>query len=103
MEGGRTITFNLPDEPWNRLEFTGAADGTLTWVDGDAEAPLATRPEGPERTTHTLDTRRGGSVRFDNRLPETPIQEFAAYNITAARGAGRDVRAQLCDRQRRGA
>ena len=85
FEGGRAITFNLPEEPWNRLEFTGAADGTLTWVDGDAEAPLATRSEGPERTTYSVETRTGGSVRFDNRLPETPIQEFAAYNITTAR------------------
>lgn len=83
VEGGRAVTFNLPDEPWNRLEFTGAADGTLTFVQGDGETPLATRPEGPERTTYSLETRTGGSVRFDNRLPETPIQEIAAYNITA--------------------
>lgn len=84
VEGGRAITFNLPDEPWNRLEFTGAADGALTWLNGEAETPLATRPEGPERTTYSLESRTGGSIRFDNRLPETPIQEFAAYNITAA-------------------
>lgn len=84
VEGGRAVTFNLPDEPWNRLEFTGAADGTLTFIEGQEEAPLATRPEGRERTTHALQTRTGGAVRFDNRLPETPIQEFAAYNITAA-------------------
>lgn len=84
VEGGRAITFNLPDEPWNRLEFTGAADGDLTFIASETETPLAVRPEGPERTTYSLETRTGGAVRFDNRLPETPIQEFAAYNITAA-------------------
>jgi hypothetical protein len=30
VEGGKAITFTLPDEPYNRLEFQGAAYGALT-------------------------------------------------------------------------
>lgn len=33
VEGGRSVTFELPDERWNRIEFRGAAFGTLTATD----------------------------------------------------------------------
>ena len=32
VEGGKAITFDLPNEPFNHLEFQGAAYGTLTWL-----------------------------------------------------------------------
>ncbi len=32
VEGGRAITFTLPNEAWNHLEFQGTANGTLTFI-----------------------------------------------------------------------
>lgn len=84
VQGGKSITFTLPDEPWNRIEFQGAAYGSLTFVPpGGAEQRLAERPKGQERTFHALPELRGGKLRFDNVVQETPIQEIAAYDVTA--------------------
>jgi hypothetical protein len=45
VEGGKAITFTLPDEAYNRLEFQGAAYGALTTIDAAGkETPLAKRP-----------------------------------------------------------
>jgi hypothetical protein len=83
-EGGKALTLGLPDEPWNRLEVQGAAAGRFTYLGADGEARLGERPAGQSRTTLQLSgERRGGKVRFDNRVQETPIQEIAAYNVTA--------------------
>ena len=81
--GGRAVTYTLPDEPWNRLEIQGAAAGRLT-LDGEGRE-VGRRPAGVERTTHALDERRGGAVRFDNDVPETPIQEIGAYDVRPVR------------------
>jgi hypothetical protein len=83
VEGGKAVTFSLPDEPWNRLQVTGAADGKFTWSDGAKQDGLGPRPIGIERNLYDLPTRRGGKLRFDNRLPETPIQEISAYDVGA--------------------
>ncbi|CAN5265810.1 LamG domain-containing protein [soil metagenome] len=84
VEGGKAITFTLPDEPWNRLEFQGAAHGTLTTIDaGGRETLLARRAQGPLRTFNSFPTLKGGKLRFDNMVQETPIQELAAYDVTA--------------------
>ncbi|HYC02160.1 MAG TPA: LamG-like jellyroll fold domain-containing protein [Azospirillaceae bacterium] len=81
--GGRSVTFNLPDEPWNRIELQGAAHGALVALDGQgAETRLADRPAGAERTTTNLPPRTGGRLRFDNAVQEVPIQEIGAYNVT---------------------
>jgi hypothetical protein len=85
VEGGKAITFTLPDEPWNRLEFQGAAYGALTTIDAAGqETPLAKRPKGELRTFNQFAALKGGKLRFDNLVQETPIQELAAYNVTAA-------------------
>lgn len=78
--GGRAITYTLPDEPWNRLEIQGAAAGRLTL----GERGVGRRRAGQERTTHALAESRGGAIRFDNDVPETPIQEIGAYYVHAA-------------------
>jgi hypothetical protein len=78
--GGKDLDLTLPDEPWNRLEVQGPADGAFT-RDG---APLGVRAAGQQRTTLQFDKPlTGGKVRFDNRVQETPIQEIAAYDVTA--------------------
>lgn len=77
-EGGRAYDLTLPDEPWNRIEITGAAFGTLK---RDGKALFARKP-GVERTSTVVPEHRGGKLRFENTLPETPIQEIAAYYMT---------------------
>lgn len=85
VEGGKAITFTLPDEPWNRLEFQGAAYGALTAIDpAGKETLLARRAKGELRTFNQFAALRGGKLRFDNLVQETPIQELAACNVTAA-------------------
>ncbi len=84
VEGGKAITFTLPDEPFNHVEFQGAAYGTLSYQKAGAkDLLLATRPQGVERNTYDFNTLNGGALRFENVVQETPIQELAAYNVTA--------------------
>lgn len=85
VEGGKAVTFTLPDEPYNRLEFRGAAYGALTTIDASGkETPLAKRAKGELRTFNQFAALKGGKLRFDNVVQETPIQELGAYNVTAA-------------------
>jgi len=84
VEGGKSITFTLPQEPWNRLEFQGAAYGHLTYLSATGpERKLADRAKGQERTYNSFATLDGGRLRFDNVEQETPIQELSAYYVTA--------------------
>ncbi|MFC1606728.1 LamG-like jellyroll fold domain-containing protein [Candidatus Latescibacterota bacterium] len=85
---GKSVTFMMPDEPWNYLEISGAAHGTFTRLvhnkenQQDSEDHLFDRPKGRERTFHLLDkTFNGGDVRFVNEVQETPISEFTAFHI----------------------
>jgi hypothetical protein len=79
---GRRYDLTLPDEAWNRIEIAGAASGSLEWSDGTAKASaILQRPDGVERTGNTLTDRRGGTLSFVNAVPETPIQEIAAYRV----------------------
>ncbi len=82
--GGKDVTFSMPDEPWNQIEISGAAFGSMA-LDGEA-APLFDRPKGQERTFHRLASPvRGKRLRFTNVEQETPIGELSAYNIGNAR------------------
>ena len=82
VEGGKAVTFTLPDEPWNALQVQGAASGTFTWLAPNGGATrVATRPPGQKRTTYALATMKGGKLRFDNDAQETPLQEVWAYNV----------------------
>jgi hypothetical protein len=89
VEGGKSVTYLLPPEPWNRIEFQGAAYGSLTYLDADGTSKvIATRPKGELRTFNQFAALQGGKLRFDNVVQETPIQELAAYNV--ARGVEPD-------------
>ena len=89
---GKSITFTLPNEPWNHLEISGAAYGTMNLVkegppgEESIEAPLFDRPKGQERTFHRLaQARTGGKIRFDNLEQEQPIGELSAYYVSEGR------------------
>jgi hypothetical protein len=82
VEGGKAVTFSLPDEPWNALQVQGAAHGTFTYMAPNGRSSLlATRPAGQERTYDSFAVLRGGKLRFDNDVQETPLQEVWAYDI----------------------
>ncbi|MBN1293484.1 MAG: hypothetical protein JXB48_16715 [Candidatus Latescibacteria bacterium] len=86
---GKSITYIMPDEPFNYCEITGAAYGTATHVIFDKESQeyreteLLKRQKGQERTFHKLDVSyKGGKVIYTNDVRETPLAEFNVYNIT---------------------
>jgi hypothetical protein len=97
---GKSVTFYLPQEPWNHLEIQGGARGNVSLLTpgyGDPHAvadpdqhdtspqlarTLFERPEGQERTTHALSQPiTGEKVRFTNVKQEWPIGEFSAYYV----------------------
>jgi hypothetical protein len=80
-EGGKAITFDLPGEAWNHIEFTGAASGTLTAIDAKGETRIGARATGLERNAYQFAAHTGGHLRFDSAVQETPVQEVGFYNI----------------------
>ncbi len=82
-ESGKSITFTLPDEPWNQLELAGAAWGTMTLVGDGGEKRLFERPRGAQRTTYSSpQVFHAGKLRFDNTEQEQPIAELGAYYVS---------------------
>jgi hypothetical protein len=89
---GKSVTFFMPDEPWNHLEISGAAYGTMSLLSYDMEKQantekvLFSRPKNQERTFHLLPQPvTGQKIRFDNIEQETPIGELSAYYVTGGR------------------
>ena len=85
---GKTVTFSLPDEPWNHLEIAGGAWGTITLLKHDLEEAkdkeekLFERPKGQEVTYHSFDEPvTGQKIRFTNVEQEQPIGELSAYYV----------------------
>ena len=97
---GKSITFYMPNEPWNHLEIEGGAWGKmslLTSGNGDPKAvadsdqhdtspmlakTLFERPKGQERTSHQLtEPITGQKIRFTNVEQEWPIGELSAYYV----------------------
>ena len=95
---GKAVTFLMPQEPWNHLEFSGGAFGKMDLLTPDVsedavrragldgkELPAKTlfdRPSGQETTVHDFATPvTGGKLRFTNVEQETPISEFSAYYV----------------------
>ncbi len=85
---GKTITFNMPDEPWNHLEIEGGAWGTWTLLAhdnekaADSEKTLFVQPIGQEVTYHQFETPvTGQKVRFVNVEQEQPLGEVSAYYV----------------------
>ena len=88
---GKSVTFMMPDEPWNHLEISGAAWGTMSLLAYDMEknadtvTPLFQRPKDQEKTFNRLAAPvKGQKIRFDNVEQETPIGELSAYYVTPA-------------------
>jgi hypothetical protein len=85
---GKTITFDMPDEPWNHLEIAGGAWGTWSLLAhdkekaSDSESTLFVRPKGQEITYHQFDSPiTGQKIRFVNVEQEQPIGEVSAYYV----------------------
>jgi hypothetical protein len=78
---GKSVTFTMPDEPWNHLEISGAAWGRMT-LEGARSRPLFERPKGQEKTFHRLGApQRGRKIKFENVEQEEPIGELSAYHV----------------------
>ncbi|MEX2586197.1 MAG: LamG-like jellyroll fold domain-containing protein [Balneolaceae bacterium] len=91
-ESGKSVTYTMPDEPYNHIEIAGAAFGSLSRLEYDrehqqpSEMELFRRPEGQERTVHRLNEQfTGGKLRFDNDVQEMAIGKFEVYNIEPGR------------------
>jgi hypothetical protein len=85
---GKTVTFDMPSEPWNHLEIAGGAWGTWTLLAhdkekaADSEIALFDRPKGQEITYHQLDAPiTGQRIRFVNVEQEQPLGEVSAYYV----------------------
>ena len=97
---GKSITFYMPNEPWNHLEIEGGAWGNvslLTPGNGDPRAvadpdqhdtspmlakTLFERPKGQERTSNQFaEPVIGEKIRFTNVEQEWPIGELSAYYV----------------------
>jgi Concanavalin A-like lectin/glucanases superfamily len=95
---GKTVTFLMPNEPWNHLEFSGGAFGKMDLLTPDVSEDavrragldgkmlpaksLFERPSGQETTFHDVAAPvTGGKLRFTNVEQETPIGEFSAYYV----------------------
>jgi hypothetical protein len=100
VEGGKAVSFALPDEPVNHLEIAGAAWGNVDLLprgtaiaaayEAKPEASLFARARGHERTVHALAQPLAGRIiRFTNVAQEQPIGELGAYDVgTATEPAG---------------
>jgi hypothetical protein len=89
---GRSVTFTMPDEPWNQIEIAGAAWGKMELLaadaknDAPAQSQLFEKPKGHPKTINRLpQSIRGQKMRFTNVEAEEPIGELVAYNVTAGR------------------
>ena len=79
---GKSVTFTMPDEPWNHLEISGAAWGKM-YLESPREQVLFERPKNQEKTFHQLPKPiNGNQIRFENVEQEEPIGELSAYYVT---------------------
>ena len=84
---GKSVTFSMPDEPWNHLEITGGAFGTMSLLSEKQDVSsggkvLFERSKGQEKTIHAFDAPfTGQKLRFTNVEQETPIGELSAYYV----------------------
>jgi concanavalin A-like lectin/glucanase superfamily protein len=81
---GKSITFTMPDEPWNHVEISGAAWGRM-YLEGTLPKTLFQRSKGQEKTFHRLASAiQGRKIRFENVELEEPIGELSAYYVSPA-------------------
>lgn len=81
---GQTITYHIPDEPWNHVEIFGSAWGQLTHLTGAPnENTFSVRRADQIKSVHRInESVTGGDIRFDNAVIEEPIGSFMVYNVT---------------------
>jgi hypothetical protein len=101
---GKSVTFYMPNEPWNHLEIEGGAWGNMSLLtpgNGDPKAvadpdqhdtspmlakTLFERSKGQERTSHQFaQPITGEKIRFTNVEQEWPIGELSAYSVHEGR------------------
>jgi hypothetical protein len=87
---GKSITFFMPNEPWNYVTMSGGAWGeaSLLAFNKESAAQTATvlfeRPQGQEKTVYQLGQAVSGEkLRFTNVEQETPIGELSTYYVHA--------------------
>ena len=84
---GRQLRLLLPDEPWNYVELTGGAFGTLgvsPSADGSGAQALGRKEKGTQRSFFRLpQIRTGQTLTFDNDVQETPVQEVNVFDVHA--------------------
>ena len=86
---GKSVTFNMPNEPWNHIEIAGGAWGNMSLLKHDMEkgtdtdSTLFERPRGQEITYHQFAGAftGGEKLRFTNVEQEQPIGELSAYYV----------------------
>ena len=97
---GKSVTFYMPNEPWNHLEIEGGAWGNVALLTPGEGKPgavadpdqhdtspqlaktLFERPQGQEHTSNQFaEPVTGEKVRFTNAEQEWPIGEFGAYYV----------------------
>ncbi|GAC1417773.1 MAG: LamG domain-containing protein [Acidobacteriaceae bacterium] len=98
---GKSVTFYMPEEPWNHLEIAGGAWGNMSMLTPGTEGQhgavadpdqwdtspqvaslLFNRPKGQERTSNQLaQAVTGKRIRFTNVEQEWPIGELGAYYV----------------------
>lgn len=83
---GWEVRFNMPEEPWNYLEVTGGAQGTIgvsEHTDGHDATTVAFRNNQAERSFHWLEQPvTGKTIAFKNEVQEMPLSEFDAFYIS---------------------
>lgn len=85
---GQQVRFVMPDEPWNQVELTGSAYGTLA-VSADTLGTNARQigeiGQGAHHTSLSLtEAVEGQTLVFSNVMQEEPIQELSAYYVHPA-------------------
>jgi hypothetical protein len=80
---GQSVTFSLPEEPWNHIEIWGKAWGQLTFESGRRpDYTFGVRSQNQVKSYHRLsEPQFGGKIRFNNALIEEPIGSFEVYYV----------------------
>ena len=84
---GKQIRFSMPEEPWNHIEISGSAFGSIGIKSKEEQSDSTVifhKKAGSQHGTYRLSQAvTGQDIIFTNRIQETPIQEFSVYNVHA--------------------
>ena len=92
VESGKSITFVMPDEPWNHLEISGAAWGRMDLLkpnaanDGPAESVLFERPQGPGKNHSPFCARRSSARKSASRTSSRRNRSANSWPTMSAPG-----------------